>query len=676
MQFLYPSFLWALLALAIPIIIHLFHFRRFKKVYFTNVKFLKEVKEETSQRARLKHLLILALRLLTIAALVFAFAQPFIPKDEEVKQGLKAVSVYIDNSFSMSAMSSDVPLLEKAKQRAREIVKGYAVEDRFQIITNTFEGKQQRLLNKEDALTYIDEVEIAPEVRTLDKVLLRQTQALNTENIDNQEAYLVSDFQKNITNFSSFSDTIVQVRLVPLQSVQKRNVAIDSCWFEAPVPMVNQTNKLIIKLFNISDEKVEGVRLSLNHDGQVKPVGTLNIPAASAIYDTVNITLLKTGFHEAELNITDYPVQFDDKYLLSFFVKPEINVLSISEKGTNKYIKSAFAGSNYFKVTNLSSQKIDYSTLSNFDLIVLNDLPSISSGLSFELKQYSENGGNVLFFPSKNGNLETYKAFLRSINANEPEAFESQEREVASINDDEFIFNDVFEKVNANIKLPKTKGNFKMSSFSAKSGEALLKYRDNSNFLTKFRVGDGHVFFCSAPLNSDYSDLVSNGEIFIPMLYKMAISTGGQKPLAQTIGRDNFVEADNKVEGNELVYKMIGKEGEFIPSKRVIGSKVLLGLNNQIEEAGFYKLQLKANETIEKYAFNYDRKESRLDYYALEELEEIAAKKNFDVIEGDNQNLEIAVGERSRGVVFWKWCLIAALIFLGLETLLLRFWKK
>ena len=47
MQFLFPVFLVALISIAIPIIIHLFHFRRFKKVYFTNVRFLKEVKEET-----------------------------------------------------------------------------------------------------------------------------------------------------------------------------------------------------------------------------------------------------------------------------------------------------------------------------------------------------------------------------------------------------------------------------------------------------------------------------------------------------------------------------------------------------------------------------------------------------------------------------------------------------
>ena len=66
MQLLYPAFLLALAALAIPIIIHLFHFRRFKKVYFTNVRFLKEVKEETSNRSRLRNLLVLLMRLLAL----------------------------------------------------------------------------------------------------------------------------------------------------------------------------------------------------------------------------------------------------------------------------------------------------------------------------------------------------------------------------------------------------------------------------------------------------------------------------------------------------------------------------------------------------------------------------------------------------------------------------------
>jgi len=58
MQFLFPGFLAALITLAIPIIIHLFYFRRFKKVYFTNVRFLKEVREESSARRKLRNLLV------------------------------------------------------------------------------------------------------------------------------------------------------------------------------------------------------------------------------------------------------------------------------------------------------------------------------------------------------------------------------------------------------------------------------------------------------------------------------------------------------------------------------------------------------------------------------------------------------------------------------------------
>src|ERR1700745_1818876 len=102
MSFLYPQFLWALSLLSLPVIIHLFNFRRYKKVYFTNVKFLREIQEETKSSSRLKELLILAMRCLAIACLVLAFAQPFIPGGlNTAKRGNTAVSIYIDNSFSM-----------------------------------------------------------------------------------------------------------------------------------------------------------------------------------------------------------------------------------------------------------------------------------------------------------------------------------------------------------------------------------------------------------------------------------------------------------------------------------------------------------------------------------------------------------------------------------------------
>ena len=179
MQFLFPTFLWALLALVIPIIIHLFYFRRFKKVYFTNVRFLKELKEETASRNKLKNLLVLLARLLALAFLVFAFAQPILMHNKSLDVRSKAISIFIDNSYSMDALSEEVPLITLAKDRARDIINAYSENDVFQILTHDFEGKHQRLVGKEDALNLIDEIVITPVVHNLSSALGRQNQAIN-----------------------------------------------------------------------------------------------------------------------------------------------------------------------------------------------------------------------------------------------------------------------------------------------------------------------------------------------------------------------------------------------------------------------------------------------------------------------------------------------------------------
>ena len=87
MHFLYPAFLFALLSLAIPVIIHLFNFRKYQKVYFSNVQFLKEVQEQQSYRRNLKERLILACRLLALTFLVLAFAKPYFPGNNAVNTG-------------------------------------------------------------------------------------------------------------------------------------------------------------------------------------------------------------------------------------------------------------------------------------------------------------------------------------------------------------------------------------------------------------------------------------------------------------------------------------------------------------------------------------------------------------------------------------------------------------
>ena len=201
MNFLYPQFLWALLAIAIPIIIHLFNFKRFKKVYFSDLKLLKEVEMETSKKSNLKHLLILLARILAIAALVFAFAQPYFTKNNKgTAQGEKLVSIYLDNSFSMNNVAQEFTLLDKAKEQAENIAGLYKQSDKFQLITNDFESKHQRFVTRQEFVDLVQEVTTSAVTRKLSQVEQKQLDFLNKEGGQNKLGYYISDFQKTTTN--------------------------------------------------------------------------------------------------------------------------------------------------------------------------------------------------------------------------------------------------------------------------------------------------------------------------------------------------------------------------------------------------------------------------------------------------------------------------------------------
>lgn len=673
MQFLFPTFLFALAALAIPIIIHLFYFRRFKTVYFTNVRFLREVKEESSSRRKLRNFLVLLMRCLAVAFLVFAFAQPFIPRNTEgAKKREQAASIFIDNSFSMNALSRDVSLLEKAKMKAREIVQAYSNSDKFQILTNDFEGRHQRLVSKEEALNFIDEIKMTPSVQELSKVLTRQTQALNTDKIATKTAFILSDFQKNITDLNNFKDTTIEVNLLPLAAVQEKNIAIDSAWFEAPIQMTGQANPLIVRVTNYTNENVENVKLSVKLDGMGKPIGLLNLKAKSSKEDTVNITVLRTGWHEAELAITDYPVQFDDHYFFTFNVPSTINILTINDAGENRFLNSALQSVRNFRVTNQPSGGVQYSQFPTYQMIVLTGLYQISSGLAAELSQYIKNGGNVLVFPSSGVDLATYSNLFNNLQSNNLNSFENTPREVSNLNLEEFIFKDVFSNKNANLKFPSSTGNYRLTN---RNGENIMTYRDGSSFMTKNKIAQGHLYLCAAPLDDKFSTLSRSGEVFVPMLYKMAISSAKEWKIGYTIGKDDYIEADSKGIAGETSYKMRGTKEEFIPEQRIVAAKAILGVKEGIKEAGFYSLFTRPDSALYKFGFNFDRRESVLDYFDIKALKNFT-NKNIQIFdETAEANFTAIVGEKNQGVSLWRWCVILALVFLAIETLILRFWK-
>lgn len=671
MQFLYPYFLWALAIIAIPIIIHLFYFRRFKKVYFTNVRFLKSIKEETAARSKLRNLLVLLARIGALVCLVLAFALPFLHNDE-ARIGRKASSIFIDNSFSMEAKAEDVILLEKAKAFAREIVLSHNEDDVIQILTHDFEGRHQRLVDREEALSLIEEVEISPSVRTLENIEKRQIQLLENESVEYRNIYWLSDFQKSITNVDIIQDTGYHYYALPLQSVEESNVSIDSVWLSSPVARLNESNEVFIKLSNRGNSNAENVRLAAFHDNQEKPISIVDLEAGQTMTDTFRLSITKAGWQNLEIKLTDHPVTFDDQYFMAFDVAESLQILVLSDDRPNNYLRAALESMDNVQLTSQSAKQVDYRLLGQQDMVILENLSSISTGLAGELQNYLEEGGNVLLFPSKNANISEYNNFLQNVPAHLLGNINSTNRSVSYVNTEEFIFDDVFSRINQNVRLPEVFYSYELNRGRGIE-ERLLRFRDGGSYISKFSKGDGRLYLCASPIDKSSSTLAQNAEIFIPMLYKMALSKSNENKMAFTIGQDDVIDLQGNwdLEANRLE---INGAVSFIPGLERIGKRQVISMGEQIKKDGIYELN-SGGQLIQLLAFNYDRKESELQYWRPAELQE---KWNgmVDLINSDTQvNLAQVLKESEEGRPLWKWLLIFTLVFLAIEQLLLRFWK-
>jgi len=146
MRFEHPNFLFALILLVVPILIHLFSFRRYKTFYFSSIYFLKNIEEETKNVRKLKHLLVLISRLFAFVCLIFAFAQPYIPVKGLGKNINSILAIYIDNSFSMSSIGANGNLLSESKEQARKIIENTSANTQVLLVTNALSGIEQKNL--------------------------------------------------------------------------------------------------------------------------------------------------------------------------------------------------------------------------------------------------------------------------------------------------------------------------------------------------------------------------------------------------------------------------------------------------------------------------------------------------------------------------------------------------
>ena len=683
MQFVNPLFLYGLAAIIIPIVIHLFNFRKFQKVYFTNVEFIEELKQQTQKQSQLKHLIVLLFRILAIVSLVLAFAQPYIPvtENDTKQENEHKISIFVDNSFSMEASRDEGILLDQAVQDARGIALAYDNSDMFQLLTNDFEGKHQRFVSREEFLELLDEINISSVTRPLSQVYRRQADLFNENDNGNCTAYMISDFQKSIDDFDHFTpDSTIRLFLVPVVADNKDNLFIDSIWFTSPVHQVNRLTKLNVRIKNASATDFEKIPVKLLINGRQRAIASFDISAGDEIVVEMPYTNNTPGIKFGKLEITDYPITYDDSFYFTYEVSSEIPVLSINkENDGNIYLNSLFGKDSAFRFYDLPENRLDYSAFSNFNLIITNGLDNVSSGLSQELSRFAHNGGSVLVIPGTQIAMNSYMDFLINLNAPYFTALDTFETNVSKINLQSMVFNDVFESIPDNIDLPKVFRYYRIKRKTRSLFEPLLQLENTDIFLGEQPLGNGKVYLLASPLDAAWSNFPKHA-VFVPAMYKIALLSTPESKLFYTIGKNENIVLRNVSANDEKSFKIVSldKKFEMIPAFKNLNSTITISTDKSISKSGNYTVNSNGR-IIKGIAFNYDRTESDLDTPGPAELEKMIISSGLPdvkVITATNRSLSSVITEMNKGFQLWKIFIILALIFLLGEVILLRFWKS
>jgi hypothetical protein len=687
MRFLYPSFLFALFTVIIPIVIHLFSFRKFQTVYFSNVNYLKNIRKESKKKSRIKHLLILLARILAIVSLVFAFSQPYIPLQKHTpRQAGAVVAVYIDNSFSMNALSTQGQLIEVARNKAIEIAGAHSPGTRFMLITNDMLPQHQHIFNKEQFIQQVSEIKSSPKSIPLSMIQEKLiSQVSREEPHTGFTTFYLSDFQKNSTDLMNFSsDTTLISYFIPLSGNASDNLYIDSCWIELPAHKLGQEENMMVRIVNNSGNSFRNLPLKLTLNDTIKALANFNIDPGGEQVVELKYMNMSGGLQGGYAEISDYPITYDNTFYLSYRVQSHLKALAIFDQGFQKghglhYLRALFQGDDYVSLEEMGSGNLQFSKLDIYNTIFILNTLHISSGLASELKKAAENGTTLVFFPEPEGNINDYNNLLASLNANLITRFDTTRRQLAGLNRNHPVYEQVFSEYPENANFPSVNGSFLFTNNTRIPETTLLWLRNRAKATSIQTVGNGNLVVFSFPL-SRQNDEFARHILFVPTLYSLVINSLPQQKISYTIGRETFAAISrNEVPDLSLFSVKNSHTGEELKPELSVsgGNMVRIGFSEFFDRAGLYGIY-SLNQPISLIAMNYDRRESKSGYLTADELETETGRYHLQLA-SVLRNQENSFGEIFDEIIYgkklWIYFIILSLGMILAEALLIRLWK-
>jgi hypothetical protein len=641
MQFKHPEVLYALFLLLIPILIHLFQLRRFQKIDFTNVAFLKKVTIQTRKSSQLKKWLTLLLRCMALACIIFAFAQPYTASKIAANTDKETV-LYIDNSFSMQAKGANGPQLQRALQ---QLYDGISESTTLSWFTNT---ETRKAVSGQDLKSEILNIPYVQYQLSPEEVLLKAKQLFSSSNSTLKRLLYISDLQQKGALPEIPED--IALNVVQTRPVATNNISLDTAYIAGKNSGSVKLNVKISKQGNVNDN----VPVSL-FSGRTL-VAKIAANLADATVTTISFDIANAEGFDGRLEITDPNLLYDNSLYFSINTPKKIKVLSINETDP-EYITRLF-NQPEFKYSQQSASSLNYNDIPDQNFVILNELKSIPASLAAALSSFVNGGGSLLIVPGEDIDVQAYNSLLGNFQVASLAEKRSQEKKIAQIVFEHPLYASVFEKEVINFQHPKVNTYYPVST----SAVAALRFEDGSPFILQKEK----IYLCSAPINTINSNFQSS-PLIVPTFYNMAIQSLPLAKLYFETGKQNTFAVPLSLTQDEIL-TLKDSLSEFIPLQQTKATQVIITTGEEPGNSGNYRIE-KDNIFIERVSFNFNRNESILQYADVDDWKEA---RSFNDVDG---MFETMADENSINS-FWKWFVIFAILFLLSEMLVLKFYKN
>ncbi len=673
---------WMLLGLAglsIPILLHFLFRRRKQTVYFSTLRFLKDIEIKSLRRIRWRQTLLLILRCLAVLFLVLAFARPTLNTFGGFSSH-RNVMIFLDRSLSMQR--GDV--FQRAKAAVQNILSSLNDEDQIRIVCNPpYLDETQKPATLSGLQRWVEESDPTWQQGDIKSAFEKIQNQMLSDDILNQQLYFVSDFQES--ELSSFNDTLslpqsTQIIFIPIQQTLSNFAIVDGGIASQIIQLNHPVNKFA-DVQNFSSQTKELIlRIFLNNQAVIQESITLQANEKTRHHFSVN--LRETGWYEGRIELSEDDFPQDNHYYFQFNIPEKIVVAVVGSHHEDRLPAvlalqpkedeyPIFQITEYADLTSLS-QICDVS-----NVVFLINPSGLNAEHGLRLRAFMNEGRGVFLIPGPDSDLRQLSQHLLTpaVNVAVQNIQQVSGREsFVTLNQIDYehpVFENMMKENQQNIRSPRF---YKHLPLTGDLPPAMFSFQGNIPGLIDFTVQNGRLILLASGIHPQWSDLVLT-TFFAPLINRSAIYLSGSHRTNQD---DLFCgEAFNYTLSEYQSGIALGVEDPYghwhdlIPE---LNQGHFHAGYSQTEYPGIYRI-MKQQELMQLFAVNGHPSESRFEWIQQNQLQEIF--KNYQTaFLDDTENLNEQLTTLQVGFELNKWMLILGLFMLILEIIFARPYRK